>query len=62
MQIKVDFTIEIPDESMDALRELAGGVRTGRECRDFVRGDVIEYIQSYLEDNGVQFEVVRELM
>jgi hypothetical protein len=59
-KIRIDLTIGIRPEDLPALRELAGGVDTNPEARDFVKGDIIEYLESYLGGNGVQVTVLRE--
>ena len=63
MRIRVDFTIDVPPESMDALRELAGEGSDGSvtELRGYVRGEAEDYIYAYLEGNGVGFSRVRSV-
>lgn len=58
MKIHVDFTMDIPEESVPALIELA--VADDRAAaRSFVRAEAEENILSYLEDNGVHPVAVR---
>ncbi len=59
MRIKVDFSIDVPPESLPALRELAAA-NDNETARLFVKGDAQEYVIKYLEDNGVRVTVVRD--
>lgn len=59
MKVKIDFTIEIPEESYANLKEVSGEVETLSEARDFIKGDVEAYIVDYLTSNGVRAEVIR---
>lgn len=59
MKIKVNFTIDVPADSLAALRELASA-DTNAEARDFVKMDSLEYTRGYLEDNGVKLSVIKD--
>jgi hypothetical protein len=52
MKIKVEFTVDVPREDLEALRELANA-DTNARAAEFVRSDVIEYVHQYLGSNGV---------
>lgn len=58
MKIRVDFTMDVPEEYVERLIELAAAdSRAG--AKSFVRAEAEENILSYLEDNGVQPVAVR---
>jgi hypothetical protein len=59
MKIHVNFTLDVPADSLAALRELASA-ETNAEARDFVKMDALEYTRGYLEDNGVKVAVTRD--
>ena len=52
MKIHVDFTMDVPEEQVPKLIELAAaGDRAG--ARRFVQAEAEENILSYLEDHGI---------
>lgn len=52
MKIRVDFTLDVPEEYVAKLIELAAAAdRAG--ARRFVQSEAEENLFSYLEDNGV---------
>lgn len=60
MRIAVSFTIEVPDDSMPILYDLAAveqGERTG--ARRFVQAEAEQNTISYLTDNGVRLRPIR---
>lgn len=50
MRIRVAFSVDVPDT--DALKELTQTDNLG-EARKFVVDEAAEYINTYLNDNGV---------
>lgn len=60
MKIKVEFTVDVPRASLEALRELAGGVVTNADAAEFVRMDARDYTVGYLDTNGVAGVTVTE--
>lgn len=59
MKVRIDFTIEIPDECLDNLKELAGEADDLDTARRFVKMDVEDSLIHYLSSNGVDAEVIR---
>ena len=60
MKIAVNFTIDVPDDSMDALAALAAvdpGDRAG--ARQFVQAEAEQNVITYLADNGVTVRPIR---
>jgi hypothetical protein len=58
VRIHVDFVMEIPDEDVPALIELAAAKgRAG--AREFVQAEAEENILTYLEDHGINPVAVR---
>ena len=53
MKINVNFTINVPDESMGALREMASADDNAM-ARLFVKCEAQDYLADYLADNGVR--------
>lgn len=52
MRIRIDFSFDVPPESLPALRELAVA-ETNAEARSFLNADAEQYLLDYLEANGV---------
>ncbi len=52
MKIRVLFTIDVPEESVAALIELAAA-KTRAEAAEFVRYDAKDYVIQYLSSNGI---------
>jgi hypothetical protein len=57
MKIRVSFTLDIPDEYLDALMKLSA-TDNRREAADFVRVDAQDYVTEYLDSNGI---LIREM-
>lgn len=60
MKIAVNFTIDVPDDSMNALTALAAvepGDRTG--ARQFVQAEAEQDVITYLTDNGITVTPIR---
>lgn len=52
MRVRVDFSFDVPPESLAALRELAAA-DTNAEARAFLQADAEEYLLTYMGANGV---------
>ncbi len=52
MRIKIEFTVEVPDVSLKALKNLAVADTTAH-VRDFVKNEAEEYLLQYMDSNGV---------
>ena len=60
MRITVNFAMEVPDESLPALTELAAVEPRDRiGARRFVQAEAEQNIVTYLIDNGVQVRPIR---
>jgi hypothetical protein len=59
VKIRIDLTVDVPRESLEALRELACAT-TNTEAAEFVRSDVCEHLHAYLGSNGVNDITITE--
>lgn len=60
MKILVAFTLDVPEESLADLCELAALEVLDRPgAREFVQAEAEQYIVSYLQDNGVRVTPIR---
>jgi hypothetical protein len=59
MQIKVEFTIDVPREALPALREVADSCETNEQARVFVKALAQDLTTHYLQDHGVALHVRR---
>lgn len=56
MKIKVNFTIDVAPEHLAALREFTSSDNNS-SAATFIRGEAAEYLQTYLEENGIPLTV-----
>lgn len=59
MKIKVEFTVDVPRESLVALR-LLSGEETNAEAAEFVRLEARDFLADYLGSNGVNGVTITE--
>lgn len=59
MKIKVEFTVDVPRASLEALRDLAEA-DTNSGAAEFVRMEARQTIDDYLRDNGVRDVTITE--
>lgn len=59
MKIRVAFTVEVPASALAALRELASADNNS-DAADFVRWDAMEYVRSYLDENGIPLTITEK--
>lgn len=59
MKIKVEFTVDVPRESLVALR-LLSGEETNAEAAEFVRLEARDSLADYLGSNGVNGVTITE--
>jgi hypothetical protein len=58
VRIHVNFTLDIPEHYLEALRAVAEADTTA-EAGWFVRGEAEDVIKTYLGDNGVNCRTIR---
>lgn len=58
MRIAVNFALDVPDEAVADLIELAGG-GARLDARRFVQAEAEQYTIDYLQDNGVTVRPIR---
>jgi hypothetical protein len=58
MRIHIDVTLEVPPDSLAALRALAEAFSTG-DAAWFVRDEAEDQIKGYLSDNGVRVRTIQ---